>query len=109
MAVSSFADPELTRSQKVFTMIGAVLGLLLAALDQTIVTTAGPVIQRTLSIEAGLYVWITTAYLLASTVLVPIYGKLSDLYGRKRILLVAISVFLLGSLLCGLAQSAGQL
>ncbi len=90
-------------------MLGAVLGLLLAALDQTIVATAGPVIQRDLSIEAGLYVWITTAYLLASTVLVPIYGKLSDIFGRKRILLVAISVFLLGSLLCGIAQSAGQL
>ena len=102
--------PEpLTRAQKVFTMLGALLGLLLAALDQTIVSTAGPEIQRDLDIAPALYVWITTAYLVASTVFVPIYGKLSDLYGRRRILLVAISVFLSGSLLCGISQTSSQL
>jgi EmrB/QacA subfamily drug resistance transporter len=90
-------------------MVGALLGLLLAALDQTIVATAGPFIQRDLSIDPGLYVWITTAYLVASTVLVPIYGKLSDIYGRRRILLIAIGIFLLGSFACGIAQSATQL
>ncbi|HEU4614613.1 MAG TPA: MDR family MFS transporter [Kofleriaceae bacterium] len=90
-------------------MIGALLGLLLAALDQTIVATAGPFIQRDLSIDPGLYVWITTGYLVASTVLVPIYGKLSDIYGRRRILLIAIGIFLLGSFACGIAQSATQL
>jgi len=100
---------ELTRPQKVFTMVAALLGLLLAALDQTIVSTAGPSIQKSLSIEPSMYVWITTAYLVASTVLVPVYGKLSDLYGRRRILLIAIVIFLLGSLLCGLSQSAMQL
>jgi EmrB/QacA subfamily drug resistance transporter len=100
---------SLTRTQKTFTMVGALLGLLLAALDQTIVATAGPDIQRDLRIEPSLYVWITTAYLVASTVLVPIYGKLSDLYGRKRILLIAIGIFLLGSLLCGISQSPAQL
>ena len=73
-------------------MIGALLGLFLAALNQTIVSTAGPFIQKDLSIEPGIYVWITTAYLVASTVLVPIYGKLSDLYGRRRDLLVAIGI-----------------
>jgi EmrB/QacA subfamily drug resistance transporter len=103
-------DPEsLSTGQKVATMVGALLGLLLAALDQTIVSTAGPFIQKDLAIEPGLYVWITTAYLVASTVLVPIYGKLSDLYGRRRILLMAIGIFLAGSLACGLAQTAGQL
>ncbi len=56
-------------------MVGALLGLLLAALDQTIVSTAGPFIQKDLAIEPGLYVWITTSYLVASTVLVPIYVK----------------------------------
>lgn len=102
--------PEpLTRAQKVFTMLGTLLGLLLAALDQTIVATAGPEIQKDLVIAPSLYVWITTAYLVASTVLVPIYGKLSDLYGRRRILLIAIGIFLTGSLLCGLSQSATQL
>jgi EmrB/QacA subfamily drug resistance transporter len=103
-------DPEsLSKGQKVATMVGALLGLLLAALDQTIVSTAGPFIQKDLAIEPGLYVWITTAYLVASTVLVPIYGKLSDLYGRRRILLIAIGIFLAGSLACGIAQTAGQL
>lgn len=103
------AHSELTRDQKIFTMLGALLGLLLAALDQTIVSTAGPEIQRDLAIQPALYVWITTAYLVASTVFVPIYGKLSDLFGRRRILLLAIGVFLAGSLLCGLSRSAEQL
>jgi MFS family permease len=103
------ALPELTTAQKAFTMLGALLGMLLAALDQTIVATAGPDIQKSLAIPAGLYVWITTSYLVASTVLVPIYGKLSDLYGRKRILLAAIGIFLTGSLACGLSRTAEQL
>ncbi|MDB4958013.1 MAG: Drug resistance transporter EmrB/QacA subfamily, partial [Myxococcales bacterium] len=100
---------ELTKAQKVFTMLGALLGLLLAALDQTIVSTAGPKIQKDLHIEPALYPWITTAYLVASTVLVPIYGKLSDLYGRRKILLIAIAIFLAGSLLCGVSQTPGEL
>lgn len=100
---------ELSRSQKVFTMLGALLGLLLAALDQTIVATAGPRIQQDLHIAPALYVWITTSYLVASTVLVPIYGKLSDLYGRRRILLAAIGIFLAGSAACGISQNASEL
>jgi EmrB/QacA subfamily drug resistance transporter len=100
---------ELSKAQKVFTMLGALLGLLLAALDQTIVATAGPRIQKDLHIEPALYVWITTSYLVASTVLVPIYGKLSDLYGRRRILLTAIGIFLAGSAACGVSQNAMQL
>lgn len=100
---------ELSKTQKVFTMLGALLGLLLAALDQTIVATAGPRIQHDLHIEPALYVWITTAYLVASTVLVPIYGKLSDLYGRRRILLAAIGIFLAGSAACGISRSSAQL
>jgi EmrB/QacA subfamily drug resistance transporter len=90
-------------------MLGTLLGLLLAALDQTIVATAGPRIQHELHIEHALYVWITTAYLVASTVLVPVYGKLSDLYGRRRILLAGIGIFLVGSAACGVAQSSTQL
>ncbi|WP_119316224.1 MDR family MFS transporter, partial [Calidithermus terrae] len=108
-APTPFKTPELTPQERLFTLLGTLLGLLLAALDQTIVATAGPAIQRDLSIEPSLYVWITTAYLVTSTVFVPIYGKLSDLYGRKPVLITAISIFLLGSLLCGLAQSAVQL
>lgn len=100
---------QLTGTQKAFTMLGALLGLLLAALDQTIVATAGPIIQRDLAIEASLYTWITTAYLVSSTVLVPVYGKLSDLWGRRTILVIGIAIFLTGSLLCGLSQSSMQL
>jgi MFS family permease len=100
---------ELTQQQKTFTLIGAFLGVLLAALDQTIVSTAGPKIQQALNIDNALYSWITTAYLVASTVMVPIYGKLSDLYGRKPILLIGIGIFLLGSFLCGFANSAAFL
>ncbi|MBB6098325.1 EmrB/QacA subfamily drug resistance transporter [Deinobacterium chartae] len=96
---------EFTPQQRTFTLIGALLGMLLAALDQTIVATAGPVIQKDLNIDASLYAWITTAYLVASTVMVPIYGKLSDLYGRRRILVIGIIIFLFGSLLCGVSPT----
>ncbi|MCA9607338.1 MAG: MFS transporter [Myxococcales bacterium] len=99
----------LTARQKVATMAASLLGLLLAALDQTIVATAGPEIQRDLHIAPSLYVWITTAYLVASTVMVPVWGKLSDLFGRKRILLAGMTIFLVGSTGCGLAQSTTQL
>jgi EmrB/QacA subfamily drug resistance transporter len=87
---------------------GALLGLLLAALDQTIVATALPRIVGDLHGLNHLS-WVVTAYLLTSTVTVPLYGKLSDLYGRKRLFLVSISIFLAGSALCGAAQSMDQL
>jgi EmrB/QacA subfamily drug resistance transporter len=99
------ALPAFTRSQKVFTMLGALLGLLLAALDQTIVATAGPAIQADLRIPASLYPWLTTSYLVASTMMVPVWGKLSDLVGRRAVLAAGILVFLAGSFLCGVARS----
>jgi EmrB/QacA subfamily drug resistance transporter len=83
-------------------LIGTLLGLFLAALDQTIVSTAMPRIAQDLD-GLNLYAWVTTIYLLASTAMVPIYGKLSDIYGRKPILMFGIVVFLLGSALCGMA------
>ncbi|THF71974.1 MFS transporter [Deinococcus sp. Arct2-2] len=83
-------------------LIGTLLGLFLAALDQTIVATAMPRIAKDLD-GLNLYAWVTTIYLLASTAMVPIYGKLSDIYGRKRILMFGIVVFLIGSALCGMA------
>jgi EmrB/QacA subfamily drug resistance transporter len=106
MAYNAPSVPKLTQQQINFTLIGAFLGVLLAALDQTIVATAAPTIQKVLNIDNSLYSWITTAYLVASTVFVPIWGKLSDLYGRKPILLIGISIFLLGSVLCGLSSNA---
>lgn len=105
----SAAAPELTRQEKAFTLIGALLGMFLAALDQTVVATAGPAMMRDLQIAPSLYAWITTSYMVASTVLVPVYGKLSDVYGRKRILVVGIGLFLTGSLLCGLSGSTFQI
>ena len=84
------------------------LVLLLAALDQTIVSTALPTIVGDLGGLSHLS-WVVTAYLLASTVVSPLYGKLGDMYGRKRILQAAIVIFLAGSVLCGVAQSMTQL
>lgn len=99
-----------TRSQRqVLVAFAAVmLATLLAALDQTIVATALPQIAADLQGFEHLS-WVVTAYLLASTVTVPLYGKLSDLYGRRRLFVVSISVFLVGSALCGLAQDMNQL
>ncbi|TML24779.1 MAG: MFS transporter [Actinobacteria bacterium] len=87
---------------------GLMVALLLAALDQTIVATALP---RVVSDLGGLsqYSWVFTAYMLASTVTVPLYGKLGDVYGRKPLFIFAIVVFLAGSALCGLAQNMTQL
>ena len=82
--------------------------LLLAALDQTIVSTALPTIVGDLGGISHLS-WVVTAYLLASTVTGPLYGKLGDLYGRKKVLQTAIVIFLIGSALCGLAQSMAEL
>ncbi len=103
---ASYPVRDITRKEKILALVATLLGLFLAALDQTIVATAGPAIQRDLAISPSLYTWITTAYLVASTVMVPVYGKLSDQLGRKRVLLIGISIFLSGSLLCGLAPNA---
>ncbi len=84
------------------------LATLLAALDQTVVATALPQIVTDLHGFRDLS-WVVSSFLVAATVTVPLYGKLSDLYGRRRMFVVAISIFLLGSLLCGAAQSMGQL
>ncbi|GAA3841398.1 hypothetical protein GCM10022226_74840 [Sphaerisporangium flaviroseum] len=89
-------------------LFGVLGGMFLAMLDQTIVGTALPRITAEFG-GAGLYTWVVTAYLLTSTVTVPLYGRLSDAYGRKPLLLIGITVFLLGSVLCGLAQNMGQL
>ena len=98
------------RSQRqVLVAFGAImLATLLAALDQTIVATALPEIADDLNGFRNLS-WVVTAYLLTTTVTVPLYGKLSDLYGRRRLFVVSISIFLLGSALCGIAQSMGEL
>jgi EmrB/QacA subfamily drug resistance transporter len=97
----------MTRSVRV--VFGALmLVMLLASLDQTIVSTALPTIVGDLGGLAHLS-WIVTAYLLATTVVTPLYGKLGDLFGRKAVLQSAIVLFLIGSALCGLSRSMGEL
>jgi EmrB/QacA subfamily drug resistance transporter len=90
-------------------ILGAILlTMFLAALDQTVVGTALPRIVTDLS-GNDLYVWVVTIYLLAATVTGPIYGKLSDLFGRRPMMMIGVSLFLSGSLLCGLSQEMWQL
>lgn len=109
-ARSRAADPrEEHVSGNVLVSIGALLlGMLLAALDQTIVSTALPTIVSELGGMEHLS-WVVTAYLLASTAATPLWGKLGDQYGRKRLFQIAIVIFLLGSALCGMAQNMPQL
>ncbi|MFJ4696511.1 DHA2 family efflux MFS transporter permease subunit [Streptomyces sp. NPDC088766] len=93
----------------VLVSIGALLlGMLLAALDQTIVSTALPTIVSDLGGLNHLS-WVVTAYLLASTAATPLWGKLGDQYGRKKLFQIAIVIFLIGSALCGMAQNMPQL
>ena len=101
-------DVELTHRQILVIMSGLLLGMLLAALDQTIVATALPTIVGDLG---GLthIAWVTTAYLLTATVSTPLYGKLGDLFGRKHLFQIAITIFLVGSALSGLAQTMTEL
>src|SRR2546430_10503966 len=97
-------DPR-TRTQIV---VAVMLGLFLAALDQTVVGTALPRIVTDLH-GNDIYTWAFTAYLLTATISGPIYGKLSDLFGRRPVLLFAVGVFLIGSLFAGLSQEMWQL
>ncbi len=99
---------SISEKDKKATLIALLIVFLLAALDMTILSTAMPRIVSELN-GIELYAWVTTAYMLASTVLVPIYGKLGDMYGRKRILLIGTSIFLLGSMLCGISGEFGTL
>lgn len=98
----------LTRSQFRWTFTGLLLAMLLAALDQTIVATALPTIVGELNGLQHLS-WVVTAYLLAATIGLPIYGKTGDVIGRKPVFIFAIVVFLIGSVLCGIAQDMNQL
>ena len=111
-AASTRADhspaADLSPRAKQGIVVAIMLALFLGALDQTIVGTALPRIITELN-GASLYTWVVTIYLLASTVTVPIYGKLSDMYGRKPLLLIGVGLFLVGSALAGLSQNIEQL
>jgi len=110
MAATASARPEetLTHRQILTILAGLMMGMFLAALDQTIVATAIRTIADDLK---GLdeQAWATTAYLITSTIVTPLYGKLSDIYGRKKFFSAAITIFVLGSVLCTLSQSMLQL
>src|SRR4051794_12336223 len=109
MSAATVALPApIDRSRVRVIFAGLMLVLLLAALDQTIVATALPTIVGDLG---GLdrLAWVTSAFLLAQTAVTPIYGKLGDLYGRKRVLQSAIVLFLIGSALCGQANGMTEL
>src|SRR6185369_150908 len=108
MSISIAEAPEIGHQRVVVVFSGLVLAMLLAALDSTIVSTALPTIVGELGGFDHIS-WVVTAYLLAQTVVTPLYGKLGDLYGRKIVLQVGLVVFLVGSVLCGIAQNLPEL
>jgi EmrB/QacA subfamily drug resistance transporter len=107
-AAAPDASGAFTHRQILTILAGLMLGMFLAALDQTVVSTAIRTIADDLQ-GYDLQAWATTAFLITSTIATPLYGKLSDLYGRRPFYLFAIGVFVAGSMLCGLADSMYQL
>src|SRR3954464_2882847 len=101
-------EGERSHAEIMVVISALMLAMLLAALDQTIVSTALPKIASDLH-GLSKYSWVATAYLLTSAVSTPLYGKISDMFGRKRVFQSAILIFLIGSVLCGVAQTMNQL
>jgi len=108
-AISDYdrAPIELPQRERMEILLVVLLGMFLAALDNTIVGTALPTIVTELN-GNDVYIWPFTAYLLTATASGPIYGKLSDLFGRRPIFMIGVAIFLLGSFLCGISQEMGQ-
>src|SRR5580692_5464665 len=102
------APPSFTHRQILKVLSGILLCIFLAAIDQTVVIPAVPAIAADLNGFQHL-AWIVSAYLLTSTAMTPIYGKLSDIYGRRKLLLVGLAVFAAASALCAMAGSLTQL
>src|SRR5450755_2341199 len=98
------APAPLTQSEVRTILMSLLLTMFLAALDQTIVATALPTIGRQFHDVANLS-WVITAYLLASTAVAPVFGTLSDIYGRRVMIITALSLFIAGSILCALAPN----
>lgn len=107
--VAVIKEPGERTHREIMVIISALmLAMFLAALDQTIVGTALPTIANDLHGLSELS-WVATSYLLTSAVVTPLYGKIGDLFGRKKIFMIAIGIFLVGSALCGLSQNMTQL
>src|SRR2546427_2361854 len=104
------APAETLHSRRTVTLIlaGLLAGLLLAFMDVTIVSTAGPTIISELG-GLSLYAWVFSAFLIVQVVTIPIFGKLSDLYGRKRLFLLGVVVFMAGSALSGAAPTIQEM
>ena len=102
------AKPLMTHRQILFVIFGLMAGMFLSALDQTIVGTSMRTIADDLD-GLSLQAWVTTAYLIVSCISTPIYGKLSDIFGRRPLFIIAITVFLVGSMLAGMANSMYEL
>jgi EmrB/QacA subfamily drug resistance transporter len=107
-AAAPNASGEFSHRQIITILVGLMLGMFLAALDQTVVSTAIRTVADDLK-GYDLQAWATTAFLITSTIATPLYGKLSDIYGRRPFYLFAIAVFVVGSMLCGLSQSMYEL
>ncbi|OGP49745.1 MAG: hypothetical protein A2Y79_05530 [Deltaproteobacteria bacterium RBG_13_43_22] len=106
---NAFLPPMvLTRQQKIATLVGALLSMFMSSLNQTVIGTAMPRIIIELGGFAH-YTWVATAFLITSTITIPIVGKLSDMYGRKRFYLIGQGIFIAGSLLSGFSQTMTQL
>ena len=99
---------QMTHRQIILVLIGLMSGMFLSALDQSVVGSAMRTIADDLK-GLELQAWVTTAYLITSTIATPIYGKLGDIFGRRRLFIIAITIFLLGSVLCGFALDMFQL
>src|SRR6266566_4860516 len=106
-AVSSTAPVLVDSRTRTQIVVAVLLGLFLAALDQTVVGTALPRIVTDLK-GNDVYTWAFTSYLLTATVSGPLYGKLSDLFGRRSIFMIGVSVYLIGSLLCAISGQMWQ-
>jgi EmrB/QacA subfamily drug resistance transporter len=107
-AAASAISGEMTHKQILLVLVGLMSGMFLSALDQSVVGAAMRTIADDLK-GLELQAWVTTAYLITSTVTTPIYGKLGDILGRRRLFIVAITIFIFGSLLCGTAADMFQL
>ncbi|MEY4532920.1 MAG: hypothetical protein RI926_689, partial [Actinomycetota bacterium] len=104
----ALGESIMTKREILLVMIGLMSGMFLSALDQTVVSTSMRTIADDLD-GMSLQAWVTTAYMIMSTISTPLYGKLSDIFGRRPLFIIAISVFVLGSLLAGTADTMYQL